>query len=225
MEWYTSSADLVYGGCCLTLMVSFIICAVFRRWHICYPCEQNPDYYYPARREVCALFLSHLLYIPYLLHPSSHSTIVYASCVEVLILTTMLPAILIRFFKPDAHSGLRTSAVSYIIPLCALAIAGIYNILWPEKNILGNDLIFRIACGTVAFVYSLWIARIVRWMKRRIDLYHLAASTGIILRSIPTRMISPTDSLVGCCVPHGWRYCYAGLYSSPRTVWCCQCCS
>lgn len=173
MQWYTGISDLVSGGSCLLLMAAFTICAAFRWWHMCPPFNGNPDYYYPARRSVCAFFLWHLLYIPFLLYPSARSAVEYASCVELIILSAMLPVIMIKFFRPRGSARLRSSALNYEIPLSLLACVGVWVVIFPEKEILGSYTLFKILCGVPAVLMSLSFARELKWLAVRIDRYHL----------------------------------------------------
>lgn len=70
MEWFKDELDLVFAGTSLSMIVVSVVCALVRWFHVCAPYQHNPSYYYPARPMVTMFFLSQLLYIPVVLHPS-----------------------------------------------------------------------------------------------------------------------------------------------------------
>lgn len=52
------------------VMACLVIAAV--RWfHMCRPCDRNPEYYYPGRRAVTIIYLSALFLLPYIFFPES----------------------------------------------------------------------------------------------------------------------------------------------------------
>lgn len=106
MDWLAGLQENLYGYSCLILITASVICAAFRWWHICSQCAENPDYYYPARRSVCAFFLWNLLYLPVLLQSDSPCVTAYASCVELILISSFIPVAFIKFFRPEHMSAI-----------------------------------------------------------------------------------------------------------------------
>lgn len=174
MEGYATTTDLIYGGICWTLIVTCLVCAAFRWFHMCHPCNLNPDYYYPARRFVCVFYLCQLLYLPFIVRPSDPHTILYTRCVELVLTTALLPLILIRFFKPNARLAFLNKPAFYVAPLLAFAVIGVITLFWPANLFLSDPGVFLLVVGIVACAMCLVLLDITVWLWREIGRYHKA---------------------------------------------------
>lgn len=172
MDPYADIPSLLYAASCLTLIIAALICAAFRWWHVCGQCAHDPDYYYPARRSVCAFFLWNLLYVPVLLRPTAPSVTAYASCVELVMLSTVLPTVFIKYFKPEHIGAWRRSSFNYVLPLSLTAMMGVYVSLVPDgpPSVLWG---FRIFIGLTALLGCISFASVQRWLDHKIDRLHL----------------------------------------------------
>lgn len=172
MDSYADIPSLLYAASCLTLIIATLICAAFRWWHVCGQCAHDPDYYYPARRSVCAFFLWNLLYVPVLLRPTAPSVTAYASCVELVMLSTVLPTVFIKYFKPEHIGAWRRSSFNYVLPLSLTAMMGVYVSRVPDgpPSVLWG---FRIFIGLTALLGCISFASVQRWLDHKIDRLHL----------------------------------------------------
>lgn len=172
MDPYADIPSLLYAASCLTLIIATLICAAFRWWHVCGQCAHDPDYYYPARRSVCAFFLWNLLYVPVLLRPTAPSVTAYASCVELVMLSTVLPTVFIKYFKPEHIGAWRRSSFNYVLPLSLTAMMGVYVSLVPDgpPYVLWG---FRVFIGLTALLGCISFASVQRWLDHKIDRFHL----------------------------------------------------
>ena len=55
-------------------MMACLVIAVVRWFHMCKPCDRNPDYFYPGRKAVTIIYLTSLFLIPYILFPETNGT-------------------------------------------------------------------------------------------------------------------------------------------------------
>lgn len=172
MNLHSDIQEVLYSYSCLVLVTVSLTCAAFRRWHICSPCADNPDHYYPARHQVCAFFLWNLLYLPVLIRPGSKVAAEYASCVELILIAAIIPAILIKYFKPEHMAVLRRSALYYTIPLTLTGIVGVVVTICPDRS-AGLLNIFKIFTGTIAIAGCTSLAFVQKWLNKKIDNYHL----------------------------------------------------
>lgn len=174
MEGYVDTVDLIYGGICWTLIVSCVVCAAFRWFHLCYPCHLDPDYYYPARKFVCVFYLCQLLYLPFVLRPSEGHTLLYTRCVELVLTTILLPLILNRFFRPKTRVGFFGGYAFYVLPLTAFALVGVATLFAPANVFLSFPVAFLWVVGVVCALMCLLLLNITLWLWRGIARYHKA---------------------------------------------------
>lgn len=74
---YTSISDVLYADACLVFMVTGVICAAIRWFHMCRPYNENEDYFYPARKQVTFFLVAIAMQFPYFLNPSDSETWCY----------------------------------------------------------------------------------------------------------------------------------------------------
>lgn len=60
-----------YGLAAAAYVVTSLIIASVRWFHMCRPYDRNPGYYYPGRRAITLIYLSALVLIPYVIYPDS----------------------------------------------------------------------------------------------------------------------------------------------------------
>ena len=59
---YTGIQDILFADACLVFIVTGIICAVVRWFHMCRPYDREEKYFYPVRRLVALGYLSMALF-------------------------------------------------------------------------------------------------------------------------------------------------------------------
>lgn len=202
MEWYLTTADLVYGGICWTFITCCVVCAVFRWFHLCHPYDRDPDYYYPARRFVCAFYLCQLLYLPFVVRPSEPHTLVYVRSVGLLLTTTFLPLILNRYFRWHAKGSGRKAYAVYVCPLAAMWLVGLVTLFRPDNVFLRSPAVFLSAAGVVAIAMCALFMRVIVWLWRKIDRYQKAEYSNE--EDFPYRFAQKVMFLPWGVIAFGW---------------------
>ena len=60
-----------YSLAAAAFVVTCVVAAAVRGFHICRPYDRKPDYYYPGRKAVTVIYLTGLLLLPYVFFPES----------------------------------------------------------------------------------------------------------------------------------------------------------
>lgn len=60
-----------YGIAATTFVVTCLVIAAVRWFHMCRPYDRKPNYYYPGRRATTIIYLSALFVIPYIVSPEN----------------------------------------------------------------------------------------------------------------------------------------------------------
>lgn len=217
MEWYQTTADLVYGGICWTFIVSCVLCAVFRWFHLCHPYDKDPDYYYPARRFVCAYYLCQLLYLPFVVRPSEPHTILYARSVGLLLTTTFLPLILNRYFRATTKSHRDYGYAVYVCPLAAMWIIGLATLFCPDNVFLCSPAVFLSATGAVAVAMCVMFLRVIIWLWRKIERYQKTEYSNE--EDFPYRFAQKVFFLPWAVIAFGWLVFFTGDRLLMAVMW------
>lgn len=109
MNWslYSYSATLI-------AIVTSVIVAIVRWFHLCHPYDQNPDYFYPSRRFVTGYFFAVLLLTPYLFHWDSPDTWLFTRCFYIIYIPSFGAVALQNYFFIDIRRR--------IIHYCAIGL-------------------------------------------------------------------------------------------------------
>ncbi|HBH21647.1 MAG TPA: hypothetical protein DDX33_06830, partial [Rikenellaceae bacterium] len=81
---YDTIRDIFCADACLVFIVTGVICAALRWFHMCRPYDKEEKYFYPARKFVAAAYLvMSFLQIPYFLFPSDAAVMKYIEIVGI----------------------------------------------------------------------------------------------------------------------------------------------
>ena len=88
-----------YSLACYTYILSGVICAVVRWFHMCRPFDQRGDYFYPARRQVTFFYAATALQLPYMLCPGDPGSWFFARSFGILYYPVCFALLYHRFFQ------------------------------------------------------------------------------------------------------------------------------
>lgn len=169
---YSSVIDILRADACLILIVTGLICAIVRWFHMCHPFDRNEERFYPARRMVSLFYALLILELPYLLSPSDPGVWIYTRLFAILYFPTSFSSLYLKYFKGQ-HLGHRFNAVCFIGTFVA-----IFTILIPI--IVGKAYLLEVwkpwlfpVCGALGMLLMLRLLYVMRWLNRKIDEYHI----------------------------------------------------
>lgn len=88
-----------YSLACYTYILSGVICAIVRWFHMCRPFDQRGDYFYPARRQVTFFYAATALQLPYMLCPGDPGSWFFARSFGILYYPVCFALLYHRFFQ------------------------------------------------------------------------------------------------------------------------------
>lgn len=121
---YNLTLPILYSDVCLIFIVTGIICAVVRWFHMCRPYDQEADYYYPARRQVTFFCAAVILQLPYFLCPMSEAAWQYVRIFGIIFYPCCFSMLFQRYFHRKPLAGLFNVTV-FTIPISLLTVMAI----------------------------------------------------------------------------------------------------
>lgn len=127
---YNTFQDILCADACLVLIVTGIICAALRWFHMCRPYNMEEDYFYPARKEVALTYLIlSLIQIPYFLAPSDDAVIKYIGLAGILYYPMCFSALFGIYFGDQRLDKFKnryyiTGTLSVIVAVLLIIIFG-----------------------------------------------------------------------------------------------------
>lgn len=112
---YTWCADA-----CLVLMVTCLVCAIVRWFHVCRPYRDNAGFYFPARRQTTFFYAGILMYLPYYLDPSDPGAWHYAGMFGIMFYPAIVSLLIMRYFSLQKLEA-RINRLLFIVPMAMLA--------------------------------------------------------------------------------------------------------
>ena len=165
------NASSLYSDAALVFIVTGLICAVFRWFHMCRPYDREEKYFYPARKMVaffCAAIA--LLEIPYYIWPLNDGVLNYTRVLGVIYYPLCFAMLFRRYFRWEKVEGkgewtLFASIMGLLVILMVTAIVKPSFFETYSFWILSSGGILSIALTAILVMRLLWI-------YRKIDDFH-----------------------------------------------------
>lgn len=163
----------MFADACLVFIVTGIICAIVRWFHMCRPYDKEEKYFYPARRFVALAYLTMSLFeIPYFLAPSDPATIIYIGIAGILFYPICFASLFGIYFRAQQLDKIQnsiyiTTTLVLIVSLIVALAAGCGD--W----IVTNKAWLKYAAGFTSIILTGILLKTLIWLHKRIDEYHL----------------------------------------------------
>mgnify|MGYP004570449655 FL=1 len=161
-----------YSLACYTYILSGVICAVVRWFHMCRPFDQRSDYFYPARRQVTFFYAATALQLPYMLCPGDPGSWFFARSFGILYYPVCFALLYHRFFQMR-HLWSKKLSIAYFCPpfllLGALFVIVVFHqndLLLPYKRLWECIMV----CVSILLTYRL--VKECRWVAKKVESYH-----------------------------------------------------
>jgi AraC-like DNA-binding protein len=131
-----SQTELIYSIACTAYVVTSLMFAAVRWFHVCPTTRKQKDYYYPARRVVTLFYLTGIVLVPYILAPQSSEAWLLAKGYLPLANFYFCAVLMLTYFGKMKHwsrwrwPGRVATALTYGSLSVLLAVA-----LWPGYHI------------------------------------------------------------------------------------------
>lgn len=161
-----------YSLACYTYILSGVICAVVRWFHMCRPFDQRGDYFYPARRQVTFFYAATALQLPYMLCPGDPGSWFFARSFGILYYPVCFALLYHRFFQMRHLWSKKLSIAYFCSPfllLGALFVIVVFHqndLLLPHKRLLECIMV----CVSILLTYRL--VKECRWVAKKVESYH-----------------------------------------------------
>ena len=169
---YTSISDVLYADACLVFMVTGVICAAIRWFHMCRPYNENEDYFYPARKQVTFFLVAIAMQFPYFLNPSDSETWCYIRTFGVIFYPVCYAMLFSRYFHWQKLSGWN-NWLFFGGPMLLLAAGMIYSMADHPNWLYRQFEWIQYVIGTLSILLTMRLLRIIRALQRSIHDYHL----------------------------------------------------
>lgn len=167
-----SEIQHLYSLATATFVVTSLVVAAVRWFHMCPPYDKNPDYNYPGRPYVVAAHLMALVLLPYVLNPASSDAFLVMKALYLPFDMFFLALLMFGYFGNVMHWNKWKRPTLFIgIPILLLLLALLVLAIVPGEQtadptvaLVVNGIIYGVGALMTAFCF-VSVRRIYQWIK------------------------------------------------------------
>lgn len=159
-----------YGIAATSFVVTCLIIAAVRWFHMCRPYNRKPDYYYPGRRAATIIYLSAIFVIPYIVSPDNTGAWLLVKAYFLPVELFFLAILLFSYFGTVMHwrTWRRPTFLFGLIALMAILSGPVIALLGGDNidsHRIGNWIVFSLGIFMTGFcVLAIYV--VLRWVRR-----------------------------------------------------------
>lgn len=161
-----------YSLACYTYILSGVICAVVRWFHMCRPFDQRGDYFYPARRQVTFFYAATALQLPYMLCPGDPGSWFFARSFGILYYPVCFALLYHRFFQMRHLRSKKLSIAYFCTPFLLLGALFVIVVFHQNDLLLPYKLTWECVIGCVSILLTYRLVKECRWVAKKVESYH-----------------------------------------------------
>lgn len=161
-----------YSLACYTYILSGVICAIGRWFHMCRPFDQRSDYFYPARRQVTFFYAATALQLPYMLCPGDPGSWFFARSFGILYYPVCFALLYHRFFQMRHLWSKKLSIAYFCSPFLLLGALFVIVVFHQNDLLLPYKRLWECIMVCVSILLTYRLVKECRWVAKKVESYH-----------------------------------------------------
>lgn len=161
-----------YSLACYTYILSGVICAIVRWFHMCRPFDQRSDYFYPARRQVTFFYAATALQLPYMLCPGDPGSWFFARSFGILYYPVCFALLYHHFFQMRHLWSKKLSIAYFCSPFLLLGALFIIVVFHQNDLLLPYKRLWECIMVCVSILLTYRLVKEFRWVAKKVESYH-----------------------------------------------------
>ena len=161
-----------YSLACYTYILSGVICAIVRWFHMCRPFDQRGDYFYPARRQVTFFYAATALQLPYMLCPGDPGSWFFARSFGILYYPVCFALLYHRFFQMRYLWSKKLSIAYFCSPFLLLGALFVIVVFHQNDLLLPYKRLWECIMVCVSILLTYRLVKECRWVAKKVESYH-----------------------------------------------------
>lgn len=161
-----------YSLACYTYILSGVICAVVRWFHMCRPFDQRGDYFYPARRQVTFFYAATALQLPYMLCPGDPGSWFFARSFGIPYYPVCFALLYHRFFQMRHLWSKKLSIAYFCSPFLLLGALFVIVVFHQNDLLLPYKRLWECIMVCVSILLTYRLVKECRWVAKKVESYH-----------------------------------------------------
>lgn len=161
-----------YSLACYTYILSGVICAIVRWFHMCRPFDQRGDYFYPARRQLTFFYAATALQLPYMLCPGDPGSWFFARSFGILYYPVCFALLYHRFFQMRHLWSKKLSIAYFCSPFLLLGALFVIVVFHQNDLLLPYKRLWECIMVCVSILLTYRLVKECRWVAKKVESYH-----------------------------------------------------
>lgn len=161
-----------YSLACYTYILSGVICAIVRWFHMCRPFDQRSDNFYPARRQVTFFYAATALQLPYMLCPGDPGSWFFARSFGILYYPVCFALLYHRFFQMRHLWSKKLSIAYFCSPFLLLGALFVIVVFHQNDLLLPYKRLWECIMVCVSILLTYRLVKECRWVAKKVESYH-----------------------------------------------------
>lgn len=161
-----------YSLACYTYILSGVICAIVRWFHMCRPFDQRSDYFYPARRQVTFFYAATALQLPYMLCPGDPGSWFFARSFGILYYPVCFALLYHRFFQMRHLWSKKLSIAYFCSPFLLLGALFVIVVFHQNDLLLPYKRLWECIMVCVSILLTYRLVKECRWVAKKVESHH-----------------------------------------------------
>ena len=161
-----------YSLACYTYILSGVICAIVRWFHMCRPFDQRSDYFYPARRQVTFFYAATALQLPYMLCPGDPGSWFFARSFGILYYPVCFALLYHRFFQMRHLWSKKLSIAYFCSPFLLLGALFVIVVFHQNDLLLPYKRLWECIMVCVSILLTYRLVKECRWVAKKVESYY-----------------------------------------------------
>lgn len=164
--------DTLFSAAELVFITAAVVGGVIRWSHVCHPCENNPDYYYPARKQTAIFYCAAILWFPYVLSPLDPGVCIYSRILSIVYFPVGFALLIRRYFRGRNFSFRVLWTLYLVVPALVMGTMCVSLFFGGGEWMAAHSSAVLMGGAAFGAVLTAILIGVLVWLRNRMERYN-----------------------------------------------------
>ena len=164
--------DTLFSAAELVFITAAVVGGVIRWSHVCHPCEGNPDYFYPARKQTAIFYCAAILWFPYVLSPLDPGVCIYSRILSIVYFPVGFALLIRRYFRGQNFSFRVLWTLYLVVPALVMGTMCVSLFFGGGEWMAAHSSTVLMGGAAFGAVLTAILIGVLVWLRNRMERYN-----------------------------------------------------
>lgn len=164
--------DTLFSAAELVFITAAVVGGIIRWSHVCHPCENNPDYYYPARKQTAIFYCAAILWFPYVLSPLDPGVCIYSRILSIVYFPVGFALLIRRYFRGQNFSFRVLWTLYLVVPALVMGTMCVSLFFGGGEWMAAHSSAVLMGGAAFGAVLTAILIGVLVWLRNRMERYN-----------------------------------------------------